>query len=144
MFLVSFPSIQLVQFNNGFLKHREPVFGCSAVWVLIPGESLYHSQQRSTPHRHTRDIVCAVSPRASLRGVYQLAVRRGKQRAAVAVGHSLLVPGCYPITRHKAYQDLGGNYFDERVREAVKRRAVRCLEKLAYRVELAPTAAPAG
>ena len=74
----------------------------------------------------------------------RLAARRGKQRAAVAVGHSLLVTGYYLITRQTKYEDLGGNYFDERDREAVKRRAVRRLEKLGYRVELAPIAAPAG
>ncbi len=74
----------------------------------------------------------------------RLAARRGKQRAAVAVGHSLLVTGYYLITRHTTYQDLGGNYFDERDREAVKRRAVRRLERLGYRVELVPTAIPAG
>jgi transposase len=73
----------------------------------------------------------------------RLAARRGTQRAAVAVGHSLLVTGYYLITRQTVYQDLGGNYFDERDREAVKRRAVRRLEMLGYRVELAPTAAPA-
>lgn len=74
----------------------------------------------------------------------RLAARRGKQRAAVAVGHSLLTTGYYLITRHTTYQDLGGNYFDERDREAVKRRAVHRLEKLGYRVELVPAATLTG
>jgi len=73
----------------------------------------------------------------------RLAARRGKQRALVAVGHSLLITGYYLITRQTKYEDLGGNYFDERDREAVKRRAVKRLEKLGYRVDLAPIAAPA-
>ena len=42
------------------------------------------------------------------------------------------------------YHDLGGNYFDERNRDAVKRRAVHRLEKLGFKVELMPIAAPAG
>jgi transposase len=71
----------------------------------------------------------------------RLAARRGKQRAAVAVGHSLLVTGYYLITRQATYQDLGANYFDERDREAVKRRAVRRLEKLGFQVQLKPVAA---
>lgn len=71
----------------------------------------------------------------------RLAARRGKQRAAVAVGHSLLVTGYYLITRQETYQDLGANYFDERDREAVKRRAVRRLEKLGFQVQLKPIAA---
>lgn len=66
----------------------------------------------------------------------RLAARRGKQRAAVAVGHSLLVTGFHLITKHLAYQDLGANYFDERDRETVKRRAVQRLEKLGFQVQL--------
>ena len=46
----------------------------------------------------------------------RLAARRGKQRALIAVGHSLLVTGYYLITRQTKYEDLGGNYFDERDR----------------------------
>ncbi len=77
--------------------------------------------------------------------LYQrLAARRGKQRALVAVGHSLLVTGYYLITRQTKYEDLGGNYFDERDREAVKRRAVKRLEKLGYQVQLVPAAVPTG
>jgi transposase len=71
----------------------------------------------------------------------RLAARRGKQRAAVAVGHSLLVTGYYLITRQETYQDLGANYFDERDREGVKRRAVRRLEKLGFQVQLMPVMA---
>jgi len=71
----------------------------------------------------------------------RLAARRGKQRAAVAVGHSLLGAGYHLITRQETYQDLGANYFDERDREGVKRRAVRRLEKLGFQVQLSPVAA---
>jgi transposase len=71
----------------------------------------------------------------------RLAARRGKQRAAVAVGHGLLVTGYYLITRQETYRDLGANYFDERDREAVKRRAVRRLENLGFQVQLQPMAA---
>lgn len=66
----------------------------------------------------------------------RLVPRRGKQRAAVAVGHSLLVTGYFLVTRQRTYQDLGGNYFDERDREAVKRRAVKRLEQLGFQVQL--------
>ncbi len=69
---------------------------------------------------------------------YRLASRRGKQRAAVAVGHALLVTGYYLITRQLSYQDLGNAYFDERNREAVKRRAVKRLEQLGFQVQITP------
>ncbi len=71
----------------------------------------------------------------------RLAARRGKQRAAVAVGHSLLVTGYHLITRDQTYQDLGANYFDERDREGVKRRALRRLEQLGFQVQLMPVTA---
>jgi transposase len=70
----------------------------------------------------------------------RLVSRRGKQRAAVAVGHSLLVTGYHLITRHQAYQDLGNTYFDQRDREAVTRRAIRRLEQLGFQVQITPSA----
>lgn len=75
-------------------------------------------------------------------GLYhRLAGRRGKKRALVAVAHSLLVTGYHMITRQQDYMDLGANYFDERNKEAVKRRAVKRLEQLGFRVELNPVVA---
>lgn len=68
----------------------------------------------------------------------RLATRRGKQRALMAVGHSLLTTGYYLVTRQQMYQDLGVNYFDERDRQAVQRRAVRRLEQLGFQVLLKP------
>lgn len=94
-----------------------------------------------------RALIEAAHGAAHTKGKYfqaqyrRLAARRGKQRAAVAVGHSLLVTGYHLITRQETYQDLGANYFDERDREAVKRRAVRRLEKLGFQVQLQPMAA---
>lgn len=74
---------------------------------------------------------------------HRLVGRRGKKRAMVAVGHSLLVTGYAMITRQVDYQDLGANYFDERNKEAVKRRAVKRLEQLGFQVELKPAVAEA-
>lgn len=73
---------------------------------------------------------------------HRLAGRRGKKRAIVAVGHSLLVTGYYMITRGKDYEDLGANYFDERNKDMVKRQAVKRLEKLGFTVELKTTVVP--
>lgn len=71
---------------------------------------------------------------------HRLAGRRGKKRALLAVGHSLLVTGYHMITRQKDYQDLGNTYFDARNKEAIKRRMVNRLEQLGYHVELKPAA----
>src|SRR5713101_8355703 len=74
---------------------------------------------------------------------HRLAGRRGKKRAVIAVGHSLLVAGYHVITRQEDYTDLGVQYFDQRDREAVRRRSVRRLEQLGFTVTLTPVAAAA-
>jgi transposase len=68
----------------------------------------------------------------------RLAARRGSNRAIFAVGHSILTISYHLLTRHTTYHDLGHNYFDERAREGVKRRAVRRLEQLGFQVTLSP------
>ncbi|MCZ7572832.1 MAG: IS110 family transposase [Ardenticatenaceae bacterium] len=68
----------------------------------------------------------------------RIAARRGKKKAVLAVGHSILVSVYYILTRRESYQDLGANYFDERDRRAVERRLVRRLEQLGNTVTLAP------
>ncbi len=42
------------------------------------------------------------------------------------------------LTRGTPYEELGGNYFDERERQAVKRRLVQRLEDLGYEVTIQP------
>lgn len=45
---------------------------------------------------------------------HRLAARRGSNRAAVAVGHSILVIAYHLLKRHQPYRELGSNYFDQR------------------------------
>jgi transposase len=67
---------------------------------------------------------------------HRLAARRGKKKALLAVGHSILVIAYHLLTRQQAYADLGANYFDERDRQAVTRRCVNRLQKLGYQISL--------
>ena len=71
----------------------------------------------------------------------RLAARRGKERAAVAVGHTILVIVYHLLTEGTVYHDLGPHYFDQRARQATERRLVRRLEALGYKVALEPSAA---
>ena len=71
----------------------------------------------------------------------RLASRRGKKRAAVAVGHTILVITYHLLQRSCGYEELGGDYFDKRDRQGVERRLVRRLEGLGYKVSLDPVAA---
>jgi transposase len=70
----------------------------------------------------------------------RLAARRGKKRASIAVGHTILVIIFHVLREQKPYQELGGNFFDERERQAVEKRLVERLEKLGYDVSLQPVA----
>ena len=126
-----------------------------ASWTgMCPGNNESGGKRRSGKTRRgspwlRRALVEAAHGAARTKNQYyqslyrRLAARRGKQRALVAVAHSLLVTGYYLITRDRTYQDLGADYFDQRDHDAVKQRSVRRLEKLGYCVTLAPLQATA-
>jgi transposase len=68
----------------------------------------------------------------------RLAAKRGKKRALVAVGHSLLVI-IYQVLKHDvAYRDLGPDYFDRLEPERLRRYLVKRLQSLGYEVTLSP------
>jgi transposase len=73
----------------------------------------------------------------------RLVARRGKKRATVAVGHTILVIAYHLLRRGTTYEDLGPAYFDERRRRQVERRLVQRLQRLGYTVTLTPLAPPA-
>ena len=72
---------------------------------------------------------------------HRLAVRRGKQRAIIAVAHSMMVSAFHMLSRQEPYRELGANYFDERRRQFTIDRLTRRIEHLGYRVHLEPVAA---
>jgi transposase len=69
----------------------------------------------------------------------RLAGRRGKKRAAVAVGHSILLISYHLLDRQQPYRDLGGDYFTSRLSDEVHvRRLVAQLQRLGQHVTLTP------
>jgi transposase len=72
---------------------------------------------------------------------WRLARRIGKKKAALAVGHSILVIAWHLLTNQCTYQDLGGDDFVRRDTERQRQRAVAQLQALGYRVVLEPLAA---
>lgn len=71
---------------------------------------------------------------------WRLARRIGKKKAAVAVGHSILVIVWQLLTNGCTYQDLGGDYFVTRDAERTRQRAISQLQGLGYNVTLEPAA----
>jgi transposase len=80
---------------------------------------------------HTKDTYLAAQ-------YHHLIGRRGKRRALVAVAHSILVIAYHMLKKHQPYHELGGNYFDDRRKEAVTNRLITRLTKLGYCVSLEP------
>jgi transposase len=74
---------------------------------------------------------------------YRLKARHGAKKAACAVAASILVAIYHMLKDGTEYQDLGGDYFDRRFRQAKTSRLVRQLAHLGYSVQLAPIASAA-
>jgi transposase len=71
---------------------------------------------------------------------HRLAARRGRKKAILAVGHSILKIAYHLIQDRTEYRDLGGDYFDRRDKDALEKRLVRRLESLGFQVSLEPHA----
>jgi transposase len=130
-----------------------PTAGHLASWAgRCPGNNLTGGKRRSgKPTKGNRWlgevlIECAWAAARS-RDTYlsaqywRLARRIGKKKAAVAVGHSILVIAWHLLTDDCDYQDLGGDYFIRRDTDRQRQRAVAQLQALGYRVVLEPAAA---
>lgn len=66
----------------------------------------------------------------------RIVVRRGKNRAIVAVAHTILVIAYHILKKRTPYEELGADYFDKRNQEAVKKQAIKKLESLGFEVEV--------
>jgi transposase len=80
---------------------------------------------------HTKDTYLAAQYR-------RLAARRGKKRALVALGHTLLVIIYHLLKDGSTYQELGGDFLERLEPERLTRQLVRRLEKLGHQVTLKP------
>jgi len=132
----------------GMDMSRFPTAAHLASWARVcPGnnESAGKRLSGSTGHGNPwlrSALVEAAQAAAHTKGTYlaaqyhRLAGRRGGKRAIMAVAHTILVTIYHMLTRGTTYSDLGGNYFDERDRQATIRRAVRRIESLGYKVTL--------
>ena len=70
----------------------------------------------------------------------RLAKRRGKNRAKLAVGHSLLTAAWHMITTDSPHHDLGEDHYTRRINPDRRRHhLITQLEQLGYTVTLTPT-----
>jgi transposase len=113
-----------------------------ASWAQVaPGNNVSAGKQKSGKTQKTTNplrttLVEAARAAGRTRNSYlgeqyrRLAKRRGSNRAAVAVGHSILVVAYHIIKDGVRYDDLGPAYFDERSKERQIQRTVKHLEHL--------------
>lgn len=132
---------------------RFPSAGHLASWAgCCPGKNVTggkrHSGKTTKGDRWLGEILVECAWAASrTRDTYlaaqywRLARRIGKKKAAVAVGHSILVIAWHLLSYGCYYDDLGGEYFVQHDTERTRRRAVAQLESLGYRVTLTEEAA---
>jgi transposase len=68
----------------------------------------------------------------------RLASRRGKKRALVALGHTILVIIYHLLKHETTYRELGSDYLDRLDTERMTRNLVHRLERLGHKVTLQP------
>ena len=136
---------------NQFPTHRH-----LASWAgMCPGNEESAGKRRSGKTRKGSKwlrsaLVEAAHAASRSKGTYlsaqyaRLRGRRGPKKAAVAVGHSILVIAYHILERGVPYKELGEDYFDQRrSNEAYTKRLVGQLERLGHQVALEPLPQPA-
>jgi transposase len=125
-----------------------------ASWAgMCPGNAESGGRRLSGRTRHgnawvRRTLAEVANVVSRMKGTYlaaqyrRIAARRGKGRAVVAVGHSVLVALYHMLTRHEPYRELGADYFNDRQSDLVQRRLVHRLERLGYAVTLEALTTP--
>ncbi len=114
---------------------------------LAPGQNETGGKQRASKTRKGNvylrwGLVQAAKGAARTKGsslkamYYRLVARRGKPRAAVAVGRKLLEIAYHLLLRGTTYEELGEDYLDRSDPVRTTKRLVQRLEALGYRVSL--------
>lgn len=145
---VNRPLATLIVAEIGVDMSRFPSDRHLTAWAgMAPGNNETGGKQRSGKTRKgnkylKRGLVLAAHSAARkkhnyLRSLYyRLKSRRGQQRAAVAVGRTILQMAYHMIRNGQEYRELGENYLDQVDRERTAKRLVRRLQVLGYIVNV--------
>jgi len=150
---VSYRTAQVILAEIGTDMSRFKTAGHLSSWAgMCPGNNESAGKHRSGRTRHGSKwlrtaLVEAGQAAGRSKNTYlsahyaRIRGRRGPAKAAVAVGHSILVIAWHLLSTGEQYNDLGGDYFDKRrSSDAHQRRLVKQLEAMGNKVTLEPAA----
>jgi transposase len=151
---VGLRSAEVILAETGCDMTRFPTAGDLASWAgMCPGNNQSGARTRTAPTRHGDPWLKAALGQAAVtasrtKSTYlaarfkRVASRRGKKRALVAVGHTILIAVWAMLSHDLPYHDLGGDYFTDRLNPNAKarqaRRLINQLGLLGYRAVLEP------
>ncbi len=139
---------QTIAIEVGLDMSRFPTAKHLAAWAgMAPGNNESAGKRKPSRTRpgnqHLRSqLVQAAHVIARMKGTYladqyhRIASRRGKKRAAIAVGHSILIIAYHLLKRHESYRELGANYLTEKRRDSKIRQHLKELQKLGLLVTI--------
>jgi transposase len=130
---------------------RFPSAGHLCSWAgLVPGQNESAGKRKQSKTRkgnkYLRSALVEAAHSISRSDNYlgaqyrRIASRRGRQRAAVAVAHSILTIAYHILKDKEVYKELGAQYFDIRKQEIIIKQSIRKLENLGFVVTVTPVA----
>jgi transposase len=144
-------SIEVLFGELGWDMSHFPDAAHAASWVgICPGKHESAGKQKSgrtcQGNRWAKTVLIQAAHAAAHTHTYlgeqyrRISARRGSKKAAMAVGHSILVVFYHMVKSGEPYHEKGADYFLKANKEQIQRRLVRQLERLGNTVILQPKA----
>lgn len=141
-------SAEIILAEIGQDMSRFPTAGHLSSWAgVCPGNNESAGKRRSGKTRkgnQTLKVILTQCAQAAVKrkdtffyAQYQrIAMRRGKKRAILAVGHTMLIAIYYMIKEDKEYKDLGAEFYNKFNKEKKANAYIKKIKELGYNVQI--------